>query len=107
MFEIPQLGDTALVLSIVGALFLLRFVLAVRRLRQASGRGNVGSLWDDAGRVTTPAAFGPDLEPERRHAVRQFTAGAALSASGLALAVWMLLFGDGADVAAGSGAFFS
>lgn len=107
MFETPQLGDTALVLSIVGALFLLRFVLAVRRLRQASGRSAVGSLWDDAGRVTIPAAFGADLEPERRHAVRQFTMGAALSASGLALAIWLLLSGEGVGVASGSGALLA
>lgn len=107
MIDIPPLGDTALVLSIVGALFLLRFVLAVRRLRQSSGREGTGSLWDDAGRVTTPAAFGVDLEPERRHAVRQFTLGAALSAVGLALALWLLASGGPSAFSAQGGGLLS
>lgn len=107
MFQVPPLGDAALVLSIVGALFLLRFVLAVRRLRQSSGREGTGSLWEDAGRVTTPAAFGPDLEPERRHAVRQFSMGAVLSAVGLALTLWLLVSGGGSSFAAQSASVLS
>ena len=88
MFDHPPSGDWALACLVVGALFLVRFLLMVRRIRHAAGRTATGSVWDDAGRVTTVGAFGREFEPERRHAVRLFVVGALFSVVGLALAGW-------------------
>ena len=91
MFDVPPIGDWALVSTVVGAVFLVRYLLMVWRIRKAAGRENTGSVFADAGRVTTREAFGADLEPERRHAVRLFVIGAVFSAVGFALAGWQMV----------------
>ncbi len=91
MIEIPPIGDWALVSTVVGAVFLVRFLLMVRRIRKSAGREATASLWEDAGRVTTVRAFGFELEPERRHAVRLFVLGALFSTVGFLLAGWQLV----------------
>lgn len=99
MSEIPPASDIALALVVVGALFLLRFLLAVRRLRAASGQEGV-PLLAAARAATRPQAFGADREPERRHAMRQFIAGLVFGLFGLLLSSWLL-------VASVLGPFFS
>ena len=88
--EIPPLSDIATGFVFVGALFLLRFVLAIRRLKMEVAE--TGS-WQrsDFARVRRAGGYGEELEPERRHAARQFVIGALCLCVGLVLFVWLLI----------------
>lgn len=72
MFELPELPDLTLASALLGALFLLRFALGVRRLREGSASARFG---EDVRRATRPHAFGNEAEPDRRYAVRQLGLG--------------------------------
>ncbi|MFD2238567.1 hypothetical protein [Aureimonas populi] len=86
-YELPSAPEVALTLLVVGLLFLVRFVLAIRRLEPQGGQ----PILQQCRRVSRPCAFGADLEPERRHALRQLVTGIAVSGAGLAFGGWLLL----------------
>lgn len=97
MIELPPLPDIATAFVFVGALFVLRFVLALHRLRKEAGLAGGFSLADFA-RVRRPGAFGEDREPERRHAARQLLIGFGFFGFGVGLFAFLLatsLFGFG------------
>lgn len=102
--EPPAPADLLAAAFAVGLLFLLRFVLALRRIRHELGanwRGGV-EAWRDA---TRPMAYGAALEPNRRHAARQLTVGLFCLALALVLAIWLggaALFGWPMPFLAGS-----
>ncbi|KHJ54155.1 hypothetical protein LA66_11825 [Aureimonas altamirensis] len=85
---IPPAGDIAMAATVVGVLFLIRFLLTFRRIR--AGEPRATTMWADLGQVTQPLAFGRAAEPDRRHAMRQFVVGAVLTACGLAIAGWVV-----------------
>ena len=89
MPELPPLSDIATALVFVGALFVLRFLLALRRLRTESG-AKAGFALSDFVQVRWPDAFGPDHEPERRHAARQLFVGLTFLVLGVGLFGWLL-----------------
>ena len=92
MIEIPPLDQIAIAALAVGALFLLRYFLVMRRIRKRIGY--TPSLpFDDAGRSTTSGAFGEHNEPERQYAVRQLVFAGVCLAIGLGLFAWLLLAG--------------
>ncbi|KAA0970590.1 hypothetical protein FPY71_08810 [Aureimonas fodinaquatilis] len=90
---IPPAGDIAMAATVVGILFLVRFMLTLRRIRAATGRQTKTTMLADSTLITRPLAFGRDAEPERRHALRQFTVGAVFTACGLLLASWVVISG--------------
>lgn len=86
---IPPAGDIAMAATVVGVLFLVRFLLTLRRIRAAEGRAS--TMWADLGLVTRPLAFGRAAEPDRRHAMRQFVVGAVFTACGLSISAWLVV----------------
>lgn len=88
MFEIPPLDQLALGGLVVGVLFVLRLVLAVRRLREEAD-GRAGFSTEDLKRVRQAGSYGADLEPNRRYALRQLLSAALFLAVGLGLAAWL------------------
>lgn len=87
--EFPPLSDIATGFVFVGALFLLRFILALRRLRGESGQ--TGPFLSEMSRARSMGGFGEEHEPERRHAVRQVYIGLIFLTLGLALFARLLL----------------
>lgn len=88
VFEIPPLDQLALGGLVVGVLFVLRLVLAVRRLREEAD-GRAGFSAQDLKRVRQAGSYGADLEPNRRYALRQLLSAALFLAVGLVLAAWL------------------
>lgn len=92
MLEIPPIDSIAVAAIAVGALFLLRYFLVMRRFWK--GTGHVPSFqFGDYFRAMKPGAFGEDLEPERRYAKRQLILGALFLVIGLPLLAWLLVTG--------------
>ena len=89
MSQLPSSDDILLASVLVGALFLVRFALTLRRLR--AGRASAEPIREAARRATVPLGFGEEAEPDRRHAVRQLTVGLFFLALGILLAVWRLV----------------
>ncbi|WP_427023403.1 hypothetical protein ACP4J4_12675 [Aureimonas ureilytica] len=87
--DLPPLSDIATAFVFVGALFVLRFLLALRRLRSETG-ARAGFALSDFARTRRANAFGAEHEPERRHAVRQLYTGLAFLALGVGLFGWLL-----------------
>ena len=90
MFELPPLDQLALGAVVVGILFALRLVLAVRRLRKEAD-GRAGFSVADLSRIRRAGAYGADLEPNRRYAVRQFVSASVLFVVGGLLLAWLLV----------------
>ncbi|KQT53280.1 hypothetical protein ASG43_18850 [Aureimonas sp. Leaf454] len=100
MFELPPLDQLALGALVVGVLFCVRLLLAVRRLRgESEGRG--GFSLGDLRRIRTAHSYGASLEPNRRYALRQFVTACVLLAIALLLFVWLLLAGSVGPLVAG------
>ena len=100
--EFPPLSDIAAAFVFVGALFLLRFILALGRLRGESGQ--TGPFLSEIARARSMGGFGDEHEPEPRHALRQIYIGLIFLALGLALFAWLLLahlFGLALPIGAG------
>lgn len=92
MLEIPPLDQIAFAAVAVGALFLLRYVLVIRRIRE--GLAHVtGFRSYDCFRAMKPGTFGEEYEPERRYAKRQLILGMLLLAVGLVMFAWLLATG--------------
>jgi hypothetical protein len=90
MFELPPLDQLALGALVVGLLFCVRLLLAVRRLRaEAEERG--GFSFGDLARIRTAGAYGVALEPNRRYALRQFVTACVLLTAAFVLFAWLLL----------------
>lgn len=101
--EIPAPTDILAAAFAVGILFLVRFALALRRIRMEPGSGWLPGkqAWRD---VTRPLGYGPQLEPNRRHAARQLYLALFFLALAAILAVWLggsTLFGWPAPFMAG------
>ena len=89
MLEFPPLDSIAVAAIAVGALFLLRYFLVMRRIWK--GTGHVPSFqFGDYIRAMKPGAFGEDFEPERRYAKRQLVLGTTFLTIGLVLFAWLL-----------------
>ncbi|WP_136625043.1 hypothetical protein [Aureimonas flava] len=86
--ETPAPTDVLAAVLAVGILFLLRFALALRRMRHELGaqRRDPVPAWRD---VTRPMSFGAAMEPNRRHAVRQLVTGLFLLALAAVLGAWL------------------
>ncbi|WP_185982790.1 hypothetical protein [Aureimonas mangrovi] len=89
MSELPTVEDLALVAGVLGLLFLMRFALALRRMRVEAGEPV--DILADARHVRLAGAFGEKREPERRHAARQLLLGLVFAFAGLAIAGGMLV----------------
>ncbi|WP_062202814.1 hypothetical protein [Aureimonas sp. AU12] len=89
MIEIPAISDIASAAVLVGALFVVRYLVAMRRIWMTVGRPR-GFVIADYWRATQVLAFGPEFEPDRRHAARQLYVGLAFLALGLVLFAWLL-----------------
>ncbi|WP_062117074.1 hypothetical protein [Aureimonas sp. AU40] len=87
--DLPPLTDIVSAFVFAGALFVLRFQLALHRLRRESGMRTGFDLADFA-RVRRQGTFGEAHEPERRHAARQLYVGFAFLVIGLGLFAWHL-----------------
>lgn len=101
--EFPPLSDIATAFVFVGALFLLRFILAVRRLRGDSGQR--GPFLAAMAQARIMGSFGDEHEPERRHALRQIYIGFVFLVLGFALLFWLLvahLFGIASPISRGA-----
>lgn len=92
MFEIPPLDTIATATLAVGALFLLRYFLAMRRIWKIAGH-RPSFQFGDYFRAMKRHAFGAELEPERRYAARQLVFGVVFIAAGLLLFGWLLATG--------------
>ncbi|HDZ75361.1 MAG TPA: hypothetical protein ENH55_21860 [Aurantimonas coralicida] len=92
MFEIPPLDTVATATLAVGALFLLRYFLAMRRIWKVTGY-RPSFQFGDYFRAMKRDAFGTELEPERRYAARQLVVGVVFIAAGLLLFGWLLASG--------------
>ena len=80
--EIPALCDVASACSLVGVLFIVRHVVAMRRIWAVDGWPRaVRDVW----RASRTGAYGPEFEPDRRHAARQLYVGLIFLAVGLLL----------------------
>ncbi|MEC5322389.1 hypothetical protein [Aurantimonas sp. A3-2-R12] len=93
MFEIPPLDTIATATLAVGALFLLRYFLAMRRIWKVAGH-RPSFQFGDYFRVMKRDAFGAELDPERRYAARQLIFGVVFIAAGLLLFGWLLATGS-------------
>lgn len=86
--ETPAPTDLLAAAFAVGVLFLVRFVLALRRIRR-----ELGARWPSEPQawrgVTRPLAFGEAMEPDRRHAMRQLVVGMFCLALAAILALWL------------------
>ena len=92
MLEVPPLDSIAAAAVAVGALFLLRYALVMRRIWK--GAGHAPSFqFGDYFRAMKPGAFGEKFEPERRYAKRQLVLGTVLAGIGLLLFAWLLATG--------------
>lgn len=80
--EIPALHDIASASSLVGVLFVIRHLVAMRRIWAVDGWPRAAR---DVWRATRTSAYGPAFEPDRRHAARQLYVGLAFLALGLLL----------------------
>lgn len=89
-YELPQPTDLVGASLLVGILFLVRFVLGVRRILLDGDPSRPLAL-QTLRDATQPLAFGREFEPNRRHAVRQFFVGAFFLALGLLLLGWAAL----------------
>lgn len=90
MFEPPPLDQLALACLVIGLLFGLRLVLAVRRIRgEADGRASFSV--EDIRRVREAGSYGAHLEPNRRYALRQLVTSSFLLVAGLLLSAWLLI----------------
>ncbi|MCP3055250.1 hypothetical protein [Aurantimonas marianensis] len=92
MSEIPPLDTVATATLAVGALFLLRYFLAMRRIWKIAGH-RPSFQFGDYFRAMQRHAFGAALEPERRYAARQLIFGIVFAAAGLLLFAWLLATG--------------
>lgn len=92
MFEIPPLDSVATASLFVGLLFVLRYFLAMRRIWLEVGRPR-GFVFGDYFRATKPGAYGTELEPNRRYAVRQLYLAAFFLGAALLLFAWLLASG--------------
>lgn len=92
MFEPPALSDVFLASALVGLLFLVRFVLTMRRHGTAVAPAGE-TLRERLRRAVTPGGFGAEREPERRHASRQLVTGSFFLAVGVILGVWLAATG--------------
>ena len=92
MIEIPPPDTIAVAALAVGALFLLRYVLVLRRIWNGSSHAD-SFRFSDFARALTPGAFGEDFEPERRYAKRQLVLGGSFLAIGLVLMASLLVTG--------------
>ncbi len=72
----------------VGVLFVVRFALAMRRIRHDVGSAWSGGVeaWRD---VARPMAYGAAFEPNRRHALRQLVLGLFFVALSALLGIWL------------------
>ncbi|WP_416355444.1 hypothetical protein ACLNGM_14380 [Aureimonas phyllosphaerae] len=86
--ETPAPTDLLAAAFAVGVLFLVRFVLALRRIRL-----ELGARWPSEPQAwrgaTRPLAFGEAMEPDRRHAMRQLGVGMVCLALAAILALWL------------------
>ncbi|MCW7545975.1 MAG: hypothetical protein ABJF67_13750 [Aurantimonas coralicida] len=90
--EIPPPDTLATVGVAVGALFMLRYFLVMRRIWKATGH-RASFQFGDYFQVLRAGAFGAELEPERRYAARQLGFGGVFLIAGLLLFGWLLATG--------------
>lgn len=89
MPALPPPDQLAMAALVIGILFALRYVLALRRIWGEAGRPKHLRLADwFAARV--PDAYGPEMEPNRRYAARQLYTAAAVLLLAAGLFAWLL-----------------
>ena len=88
MIQIPPLHTIGNVSLAVGALFLLRYFLAMRRLWKEAGH-RPDFQFGDYFRATKKGAFGMQLEAQRAYAARQLVLGLVLGLLGLGIYAWL------------------
>ncbi|SJZ87121.1 hypothetical protein [Consotaella salsifontis] len=93
MMDLPKPDALATLAFVLAGLFLLRFLLLVRRLDRWQAREN-GVREGDYRRFLRKGSFGADLEPERTMAVRQLVMAGLFLAAGLSLFLWLFLTGQ-------------
>ncbi|WP_279479848.1 hypothetical protein [Aureimonas sp. SK2] len=86
--DMPAPTDVLAAAFMVGVLFLVRFALALRRIRSEPGATWQGGVeaWRD---VTRPQSYGAAQEPNRRHAARQLYLGLFFLALSAILGMWL------------------
>lgn len=86
--EMPAPVDILAAAASVGLLFLVRFALALRRIRgePSSGWRHGTQAWRA---VTRPMGYGAALEPNRRHAARQLYVGLFCLSLAAILGAWL------------------
>ncbi|MEF2550995.1 hypothetical protein VQ042_06385 [Aurantimonas sp. A2-1-M11] len=90
--EIPPPDTLATVGVAVGALFMLRYFLIMRRIWKAVGY-RPSFQFGDYFQVLRARSYGAELEPERRYAARQLIFGGVFLIGGLLLFGWLLATG--------------
>lgn len=92
MDDLPPVNQLAMAAFVVGILFLLRYYLALRRIRREVRRPQGFKAADDAS-ATARGTDGEDLGPGRRYALRQLVVACLLLGAAILLVGWMLAAG--------------
>ena len=89
MTDVPAISDIASAAVLIGVLFVVRYVVALRRIWINAGRPR-DFAFTDYRRAMQADAFGSELEPDRRHAARQLYVGLIFLGLGLVLFAGLL-----------------